>query len=104
MMITISTRKRGDTLTVLLEGKLNRMTADTLEERLDSEMRGVKKLIFDFEKLIFISSAGLRVLVKLRQKVGARENMEIRNVQEEVMKIFTVTGLAEYLNIHPIQE
>ena len=40
----------------------------------------------------------------MRQQIGERENMEIRNVQEDVMKIFTLTGLADYLNIHPIQE
>ena len=44
-------------------------------------------------------SAGLRVLVKLRKQIGQRENMELCNVQKNVMDIFDLTGLAEYLNI-----
>ena len=97
--MTVNTRKRGETLTVMLDGALNRTTCDAVEERITSEMQGIKKLVFDMEKLSFISSAGLRVLVKLRKQVGERENMEICNVQPDVMNIFSVTGLAEYLNI-----
>ena len=75
--MTVNTRKRGETLTVMLDGALNRTTCDAVEERITSEMQGIKKLVFDMEKLSFISSAGLRVLVKLRKQVGERENMEI---------------------------
>ena len=98
-MISVNTRKKGDTLTVSLDGQLNKLTADSVEERLFSEMKDMTKLVLDLEKLTFISSAGLRVLVKLRKQIGVRENMEICNVQKDVMDIFDLTGLAEYLNI-----
>ena len=97
--MTVNTRKRGETLAVMLDGALNRTTCDAVEAQITGEMQGIKKLVFDMEKLSFISSAGLRVLVKLRKQVGERENMEICNVQPDVMNIFSVTGLAEYLNI-----
>lgn len=98
-MISVNTRKKGDTLTVSLDGQLNKLTADSVEERLLSEMKDMTKLVLDLEKLTFISSAGLRVLVKLRKQIGERENMELCNVQKNVMDIFDLTGLAEYLNI-----
>jgi anti-sigma B factor antagonist len=97
--MTVNTEKTDDTLTVILDGALNKTTCDAVAERIASEMQGIRKLVFDMEKLTFISSAGLRVLVKLRKQVGKRENMELCNVQPDVMNIFSVTGLAEYLNI-----
>ena len=101
MELTISTRKSNGTLTVIMEGAMNRITASDAETQIQDAMKGIKKIVFDMEKLSFISSAGLRVLVKLRKQVGERENMEIRSVQPDVMNIFSVTGLADYLNIRP---
>lgn len=98
-IMTVNTEKTDDTLTIILDGALNKTTCDAVAERIASEMQGIRKLVFDMEKLTFISSAGLRVLVKLRKQVGKRENMELCNVQPDVMNIFSVTGLAEYLNI-----
>ena len=71
--MTVNTRKRGETLTVMLDGALNRTTCDAVEAQITGEMQGIRKLVFDMEKLSFISSAGLRVLVKLRKQVGDRE-------------------------------
>ena len=97
--MTVNTRKRGETLTVMLDGALNRTTCDAVEAQITGEMQGIKKLVFDMEKLSFISSAGLRGLVKLPKEVAGRENMEFCNVQPHVMNICSGTGLAEYLNI-----
>lgn len=103
MELTISTRKSSSTLTVVMEGALNRTTAPDAEEQIMNAMKGIKKIVFDMEKLNFITSAGLRVLVKLRKQVGERENMEIRNVQPDIASIFSLTGLTEYLNIRPMK-
>ena len=96
-MLNITTFKKGSTLTVHLEGKLDRNTSEEAEERINSEMEGMTKLILDIEKLNYISSAGLRVLVGLRRKISDRQNMAIKNVQPSVMEVFELTGLTKYL-------
>lgn len=96
-MLNITVFKKAGTLTINLEGKLDRNTADEAEERINSEMNGMTKLIIDLEKLEYISSAGLRVLVGLRKRISDRQNMAIKNVQPAVMKVFDLTGLTKYL-------
>lgn len=96
-MLNITVFKKAGTLTIHLEGKLDRNTADEAEERINSEMNGMTKLIIDLEKLEYISSAGLRVLVGLRRKIGDRQNMAIKNAQPPVMEVFELTGLTKYL-------
>ena len=96
-MLNITVFKKAGTLTIHLEGKLDRNTAEEAEERINTEMEGMTKLIIDLEKLEYISSAGLRVLVGLRRKIGDRQNMAIKNVQPSVMEVFELTGLTKYL-------
>ena len=96
-MLNINTSKKGTTLTVRLEGKLDRNTAESAAERINSEMSGMDKLIVDLEKLEYISSAGLRVLVTLRMKMSEHQSMSIKNVQPSVRSVFDLTGLTRYL-------
>ena len=96
-MLNITASKKGTTLTVFLEGALDRNTSETAAERIKSEMAGREKLILDLEKLEYISSAGLRVLVDLRKRIGKRQNMAVKNVRQEVLDVFELTGLTKYL-------
>ena len=47
-------------------------------ERINNEMVGMEKLVLDLEKLNYISSAGLRVIVDLRKRISNRENMVVK--------------------------
>ena len=96
-MLNITTGKKGSTLTVCLEGKLDRNTYEMAGERINSEMVGMEKLVLDLEKLNYISSAGLRVIVDLRKRISNRENMVVKNVQQDVLDVFELTGLKKYL-------
>lgn len=96
-MLNINTFKRGSTLTVCLEGQFDRNTAESAEKKITDEMKDMTKLILDLEKLEYISSAGLRVLVTLRKQISDRQNMAIKNVQPAVMEVFDLTGLTKYL-------
>ena len=93
-MLNITTAKKGSTLTVCLEGKLDRNTYEMAGERINNEM---EKLVLDLEKLNYISSAGLRVIVDLRKSISNRENMVVKNVQQDVLDVFELTGLKKYL-------
>ena len=57
----------------------------------------MEKLILDLEKLVYISSAGLRVIVDLRKRISDRQNMVVKNAQQSVLDVFALTGLKKYL-------
>ena len=86
-------------LTVVLEGRLDTMTSPELEERLETEFEGTEMLIFDLQKLEYISSAGLRVLLSALKVMQEQGEMVIRNVNSVVMDVFEVTGFIDILNI-----
>jgi anti-sigma B factor antagonist len=89
----------GTTLKVSLVGELDSMNTPELEEKLIKEIDGVKELIFDLEKLEYISSAGLRVLLQMQKTMKTQGTMVIRKTNEDVMDIFKVTGFIRLLNL-----
>lgn len=97
--MTISTSLEGSTLSVSIEGRLDTTTAPQLDGELKAKLSGVKKLDFNFEKLQYISSAGLRVLLSAQKVMNKQGAMTIRGVNETVMDVFEVTGFADILTI-----
>ena len=89
----------GNELLVAVEGRLDTTTAPQLEENVRSRIDGMKSLVFDFEKLEYISSAGLRVLLAMQKIMNKQGSMTIRNVNETVMEVFEVTGFVDILTI-----
>ena len=89
----------GAALTVALEGRLDTTTSPKLEEDLRSSISGITSLTLDLEKLEYISSAGLRVLLALQKIMNKQGQMLLRNVNEAVMEVFEVTGFADILSI-----
>ncbi len=89
----------GEELTVTLVGRLDTTTAPELEDELKDALAGVKKLVFDIEKLEYISSAGLRVLLSNQKIMNKQGEMIIRNASEDVKEIFDVTGFCDILTI-----
>lgn len=95
----IGTERNGSTLEIKLTERLDTVTSPQLEEKLKEELEGITNLQFDFTELEYISSAGLRVLLTASKKMKKQGKMEIRNVNEEVMEVFTITGFADILTI-----
>ena len=91
--------KNGNELTVTLEGRLDTLTAPHLEQQLDPALADVNKLIFDLTELEYISSAGLRVLLASRQKMEGKDGMTVKNVNDDIMEVFEITGFADILDI-----
>ena len=89
----------GAALTVALEGRLDTTTAPKLEEELRGSVDGITRLVFDVEKLEYISSAGLRVLLAMQKLMNRLGVMLLRNVNEAVMEVFEVTGFSDILRI-----
>ena len=95
----IKTTRNDSELTVALSGRLDTLTSPDLEDKLDEELEGVERLIFDLGELEYISSAGLRVLLGAYKMMEEYNGMLIRNVTEPVMDVFEVTGFSDVLDI-----
>lgn len=91
--------KNGEKLSITLEGRLDTTTAPQLEAELKREISGVESLTFDFEKLEYLSSAGLRVILSAQKVMNRQGEMKIKNVNETIMEIFEVTGFSDILTI-----
>ena len=93
----INFNKSNGNMNVALEGRLDTITAPELESFLATNLEGVEALTFDCEKLAYVSSAGLRVLLATQKKMKA--SMKLTNVCELVMEVFEMTGFADILVI-----
>ena len=91
--------KNDKELTVLVSGRLDTLTSPELEEKLEDSLEGIEKLIFDFKELEYISSAGLRMMLTAMQIMDEQGEMVVRNVNDEIMDIFNVTGFIDDLNV-----
>ena len=98
-MLNIVKDKNEGKLNVALEGRLDTTTAPQLEEELKGALEGVTELVMDFEKLDYISSAGLRVLLATQKVMNRQGSMTIRHVSDVIHEIFEVTGFVDILSI-----
>ncbi len=97
--MTITKTQQGKTLNIALEGRLDTMTAPDLEAELNQSLGSADALVFDFSKLDYISSAGLRVLLSAHKIMSSKGGMKITHVNEIVQEVFDVTGFSDILNI-----
>ena len=95
----IEQSKNGNELKIALQGRLDTATAPELEEVIKSSLDGVTELVLDLEKLDYISSAGLRVLLAAQKIMNRQGAMKVQNVNETVGEIFEVTGFSDILTI-----
>lgn len=95
----INNLKDGSKLSMALSGRLDTSTAPHLEEKLLSALEGIKELVLDFGALEYISSAGLRVLLKAQKSMNTVGMMKVTNVNETIMEIFDITGFTDILTI-----
>lgn len=86
-------------LTVKLSGRLDTTTSPELEAVLDDCISDVKKLVLDFNNLEYISSAGLRVLLKMQKIMNTQGTMKLVGVNDAVMEVFDITGFTDILTI-----
>jgi anti-sigma B factor antagonist len=93
----IDFNKNNGVLNVALEGRLDTTTAPEFESFIGKNYDGTGALNINCEKLTYISSAGLRVLLAAQKKT--KGSMKLTNVCELVMEVFEMTGFADILVI-----
>ena len=97
--MTINKAINGNTLEIALEGRLDTMTAPELEAELNQSLPGADRMVLDFSKFEYISSAGLRVLLSAHKAMRTKGGMTVTHVNEVVQEVFDVTGFADILVI-----
>lgn len=97
--MTIEIKKNADELVLEITGRLDTITAPALDKTINENLGEIKSLILDCNNLEYISSAGLRVLLSTQKKLQQKGTMKLKNVREEVMGVFEITGFADILTV-----
>lgn len=96
----IEKRADGDRLTIAVKGRLDTSSAPALEQCIDDSIDRIKALVLDFKEMTYISSAGLRIILKTQKQMNNQQGMmKLVNVRDEVMEIFHMTGFSDILMI-----
>ena len=98
-MMKIIQNRNNNQLVIALEGRLDISTAPDLDKVVNNDLDGVTELVFDLEKLYYISSVGLRVLLFAQKKMNRQGSMKVINVNEMVMDVFAAMGFADIMKI-----
>ena len=89
----------GSALTIQLVGRLDAVTALQLDKDLSASLGGVDDLTVDLAELEYISSAGLRMLLKTQKRMDRQGAMRIKNIRENVREVLDMTGFSDFLTI-----
>ncbi len=94
----LQSKFENNVLTILLEGKIDSLNAPKVEEEIDAILakNPAGEIVLDCDKLEYTTSAGLRVILRLKQKV---DNTRIINVHPEIYEIFDMTGFTDMMDI-----
>ena len=97
--MTIEIKKNPAEVVIQISGRLDTLTAPSLDKTINEDIGDAPNLILDMKSLEYISSAGLRVLLGAQKKMQKIGSMKVINVCEEVMEVFEMTGFADILVI-----
>ena len=97
--MNIVKNRQDNKLEVALEGRLDTASAPDFEAVVKGELGGVELFVLDLAKLRYTSSAGLRTILLAQKTMNKQGKMILKNVCEEVMDVFDMTGLSDLLTI-----
>ena len=85
---------------VVLKGRLDATVAPQLHSEM-AKMEGtdIKKVTFDVKDLEYIASAGLRVIIFTKQKLGADTQIFMKDVNDSVMQVLEMTGCNNFVTV-----
>ena len=89
----------GSAMTVYISGRLDAVTALELDKEISPALDPVTDLTVDLVDLEYISSAGLRLLLKIQKRMDKQGAMRIRNIREGVREVLDMTGFSDFLTI-----
>ena len=89
----------GTTVVLKIVGRVSVSTAPELEAAVKECIADAQELVLDCSALEYVSSAGLRVILKAQKLMNAQGGMKLTGVNETIMEVFDITGFADILNI-----
>lgn len=96
----IKKQELSEKIIIKLVGEIDGSNVDSFEETMKAASEKGTDLEIDLKELEYISSAGLRVfLITEKQMKQSGHKMVLKNVGDEIMDIFTVTGFVKLLDI-----
>ena len=97
--MTIEIKRNAQEVVFEVVGRLDTTTAPALDKAINENANDIHSLILDLSGLEYISSAGLRIILMAQKKRQQTGEMKVRNVREEIMDVFEMTGFADILTI-----
>ena len=97
--MTIEKKINNDAVTLTISGRLDTQTAPELENELGAVLGSAKELVFDMTNLEYVSSAGLRVILKAQKAMNTQGSMKLTGVNDSIMEVFDITGFLDILTI-----
>lgn len=96
MAFTATLEKTSEaTAKITLSGELDASTAPTFKTEVENATASpVQRLVLDMKDLEYMASAGLRVLIYAKQKIGMDTDLYVVGPQEPVLDTLTKTGFA----------
>ena len=92
--------RQGTALTVKPEGRLDTIYSPTLEKEVLRHLDDVQELIMDFEKVLYISSSGIRMLLNLsRNMENSGGNMKVIHVNDYISEIFDMVRFSDLVEV-----
>ena len=106
MDLSVTSTDHGSVTIVHVTGEIDVYTAPLLREVLDKQVAaGRIDLVVDLEKVTFMDSTGLGVLVgRLKLVRGQNGTLRIVSAQDRILKVFKITGLDKVFHIYPTVE
>lgn len=100
-MLIINKTTQNSVVTFELEGRLDSASASELETVVNGSIDGAEAVVFDFTKLEYLSSAGLRILLTTQQTMENtdRPDVTVRGANMDIKGVFAVTGFDNILNV-----
>jgi len=104
--LKVDVEEHGDKRILRLEGKLDAVTSPMLENKISTLLeQNQKKLLIEFGKIEYLSSAGMRLLLATTKKLKARGGLcVLSSINDEVLEIIKMAGFERILNIYPNEQ
>lgn len=96
--MTVTAKKEENTCILTVEGRLDTLTAPEFDKAVEEHLDGCEKMVIDMAGVDYISSAGIRSVLKAHHTVGG-DNFVLRSLSKNAREIFRMTGFEKALNI-----
>ena len=96
----IVVEQEGEVYIVRIEGRIDATTTPLIEKKLTKLLEVTHKLLIDFSDVVYLSSAGMRLLLSLTKKINAKGgHVAYYGMSDDVIEIIKMAGFERILSI-----